>query len=382
MQCNLYNCQLNTSPDALPKHPRKKSVSCGIPDFRSATGIYNNLDIAELGVGEAQEVFSIETFNDDPSIFYKCASNLFRTYEPSDTHRFVKWLEDEGRLLRIYTQNIDGLEHAAGVSKSKICQPHGSLETATCTTCGKRYSKADIALRARTGIVPRCSRPKKNKKAKVMPTTKRKSSRLAGRQRGPQQPDDGLEIDLHCCGVLKPDIVFMHEYVQNQAQRMFDMDRPLCDLLIVIGTELAVEPISLIPSKMPEHVPIVLINRNMVKIPQTERFWSLCLLGNSDDVVCSLKLGGSNDEDELERPREGWEHRQPRESVALFDGADISRANEVKAASSIVCDGCNKTIKGAVFTCRMCLAFDLCERCHPVVSEAHMNGAHEFKRII
>ncbi|EJK73896.1 hypothetical protein THAOC_04461 [Thalassiosira oceanica] len=341
LQCNAMQLvQLpNTSPDALPKHPRKQ-------DFRSATGIYNNLDIAELGVGEAQEVFSIETFNDDPSIFYKCASNLFRTYEPSDTHRFVKWLEDEGRLLRIYTQNIDGLEHAAGVSKSKICQPHGSLETATCTTCGKRYSKADIALRARTGIVPRCSKPKKNKKAKVMPTTKRKSSRLAGRQRGPQQPDDGLEIDLHCC------------------------------------TELAVEPISLIPSKMPDHVPIVLINRNMVKIPQTERFWSLCLLGNSDDVVCSLKLGGYNDEDELERPREGWEHRQPRESVALFDGADISRANEVKTASSIVCDGCNKTIKGAVFTCRMCLAFDLCERCHPVVSEAHMNGAHEFKRII
>ena len=78
----------------------------------------------------------------------------------------------------------------------------------------------------------------------------------------------------------QPDIVFMHEYVQNQAAKMFDIDRPRCDLLIVMGTELAVEPISLIPSKMHEHVPIVLINRNMVKIPQTERPWSLCLLGN------------------------------------------------------------------------------------------------------
>ena len=102
-----------------------------------------------------------------------------------------------------YSQNIDGLEHAAGVSKSKICQPHGSLETATCLTCGKKYSKADIASRARAGIVPRCSKPKKNKKAKLMPSAKRKSSRLAGRQKGPKQPDDGLEIDRHCCGVLK-----------------------------------------------------------------------------------------------------------------------------------------------------------------------------------
>lgn len=112
---------------------------------------------------------------------------------PSSTH-----------ALACYSQNIDGLEYAAGVSKSKICQPHGSLETATCTTCGKRYSKADIASRARAGTVPRCSKPKKNKKAKVMPSAeKRKSSRLAGRQQGPKQPDDGLEIDLHCCGVLK-----------------------------------------------------------------------------------------------------------------------------------------------------------------------------------
>ena len=106
-------------------------MSCGIPDFRSESGIYNNLDIAKLGVGEAQEVFSIQvgarvgtsncygisnsltfecqkpqlpqTFNDDPSIFYKCAANLFDNYNPSDTHRFMKWLEDEGRLLRIYT---------------------------------------------------------------------------------------------------------------------------------------------------------------------------------------------------------------------------------------------------------------------------------------
>ena len=54
-------------------------------------------------MGEAQEVFSIETFNDDPSIFYKCAMRLFGTFEPSETHRFVKWLEDEGKLLRIYT---------------------------------------------------------------------------------------------------------------------------------------------------------------------------------------------------------------------------------------------------------------------------------------
>ena len=80
----------------------------------------------------------------------------------------------------------------------------------------------------------------------------------------------------------------MHEYVQNQASRMFDVDRPRCDLLIVMGTELAVEPISLIPSKMPEHVPIVLINRNMVKIPQTERPWSVCLLGNCGELLYSI----------------------------------------------------------------------------------------------
>ena len=106
-----------------------------------------------------------------------------------------------------------------------------------------------------------------------------------------------------------------------------------------------------------------------------------CVCVREDGVVSSLKRWGSDDEDELTCPGEGWEHGQPRESVALFDGANLSRANEVKTPSSVVCDGCNKTIKGAVFTCRMCLAFDLCERCHPVVSETHKNGDHEFKRV-
>ena len=34
---------------------------------------------------------------------------------PSPTHRFIKTLHTKGKLLRSYTQNIDGLEEQAGL---------------------------------------------------------------------------------------------------------------------------------------------------------------------------------------------------------------------------------------------------------------------------
>jgi NAD-dependent SIR2 family protein deacetylase len=53
------------------------SVSCGIPDFRSTTGLYNTLNYQELGLTSPEDLFDIETFVDDPRPFYKFAKSLY-----------------------------------------------------------------------------------------------------------------------------------------------------------------------------------------------------------------------------------------------------------------------------------------------------------------
>ena len=87
----------------------------------------------ELGLTSPEELFDIQIFQDDPRPFYKFAkqSSFFSTgkeskIQPSTSHFFLAWLQQTNRLLRVYTQNIDGLEECAGVSPNRIVYAHVS----------------------------------------------------------------------------------------------------------------------------------------------------------------------------------------------------------------------------------------------------------------
>ncbi|KAG6964775.1 hypothetical protein JG687_00005764 [Phytophthora cactorum] len=78
----------------------------------------------------------IEFFRSNPKPFFAFAKELFPkssgfTFVPSPSHYFLKLLEEKGKLLRIYSQNIDMLEHAAGISHEHAVLCHGSFATAT-----------------------------------------------------------------------------------------------------------------------------------------------------------------------------------------------------------------------------------------------------------
>ena len=100
------------------------SVSCGIPDFRSQNGLYATLDPEELGLHAAEELFDNDVFAENPKPFYKFARQHFfpqdngssesKTIKPSFAHYFLAMLQQHSQLLRVYTQNIDGLEELAG----------------------------------------------------------------------------------------------------------------------------------------------------------------------------------------------------------------------------------------------------------------------------
>ena len=89
------------------------STSLGIPDFRSSEGFYSK--IRHLGLEDPQDVFNLDIFLQDPSVFYNIAHMVLppeNMYSP--LHSFIKMLQDKGKLLR-NTQNIDNLESYAGM---------------------------------------------------------------------------------------------------------------------------------------------------------------------------------------------------------------------------------------------------------------------------
>ncbi|KAA6402924.1 MAG: NAD-dependent histone deacetylase SIR2 [Streblomastix strix] len=117
------------------------SVSCGIPDFRSKGGFYEM--IRKHGLDQPELIFDYQFFQRDPSLFYHFGKSVLPSnFIPSFTHFFLSWLDQAGKILRIFTQNIDNLEKKAGVRN--VVQCHGSMGDASCLRCGHRVRIEDI----------------------------------------------------------------------------------------------------------------------------------------------------------------------------------------------------------------------------------------------
>lgn len=90
------------------------STSLNIPDFRSRDGLYPRL--RKMGFEEPESIFSRDTFEQDPRPFFSVAAMILPPTDGRFTpaHAFLRLLQDKGRLLTLYTQNIDGIDLAAG----------------------------------------------------------------------------------------------------------------------------------------------------------------------------------------------------------------------------------------------------------------------------
>ena len=118
------------------------TIAAGIPDFRSPrSGLYAKLKRFDLPHPRA--VFELKYFKKHPEPFFTLAKELYsKTYEPTPSHYFIQLLLKKGLLLRHYTQNVDGLERAAGLPEKKIVEAHGTCHTSHCTNqeCSQVYS--------------------------------------------------------------------------------------------------------------------------------------------------------------------------------------------------------------------------------------------------
>ncbi|KAG3284275.1 NAD-dependent protein deacetylase sirtuin-3, mitochondrial isoform X1 [Ictidomys tridecemlineatus] len=200
------------------------STPSGIPDFRSpGSGLYSNLQQYNIPYPEA--IFELEFFFHNPKPFFTLAKELYPgNYRPNATHYFLRLLHDKGLLLRLYTQNIDGLERVSGIPTSKLVEAHGTFASATCTVCRRPCPGEDFWADVMADRVPCCP---------------------------------------VCTGIVKPDIVFFGEPLP-QRFLLHVVDFPMADLLLILGTSLEVEPFASLSEAVGSSVPRLLINRDLV----------------------------------------------------------------------------------------------------------------------
>lgn len=170
------------------------STESGIPDFRSADGIYH-----QQYRYSPEQIVSHSFFMRNTEAFYEFYKEkmMFLEAKPNAAHLKLAQLEAEGKLKAVITQNIDGLHQAAG--SKNVWELHGSIHRNYCRKCGKLY---DASYVKNADGVPRCE----------------------------------------CGGLIKPDVVLYEEGLDSGV--IEHSIRAICeaDTLIIGGTSLVVYP--------------------------------------------------------------------------------------------------------------------------------------------
>lgn len=170
------------------------STESGIPDFRSAEGIYH-----QHYKYAPEQVVSHSFFKAHPDVFYEFYKEKMMCLdaEPNAAHRKLAQLEEAGRLTAVITQNIDGLHQKAG--SKKVYELHGSIHRNYCQKCGRFY---DAAFVKEAPGIPRCG----------------------------------------CGGIIKPDVVLYEESLDSMTIEKSVRAIAEADTLIIGGTSLVVYP--------------------------------------------------------------------------------------------------------------------------------------------
>ncbi|RAK74166.1 SIR2-domain-containing protein, partial [Aspergillus fijiensis CBS 313.89] len=289
--------QYNTIDDAVRLLKESKNIvvltgagistSLGIPDFRSKdTGLYSQL--AHLGLSDPQEVFDIHVFREDPSIFFSVAKDILPTEKKfSPTHAFIRLLQDKGKLLTNYTQNIDNIEANAGVAAENIVQCHGSFATATCVKCKYQVTGDEIFDEIKKGAIPQCTACRDRIAEETGAKRKRSTTGVHRNRKDDCGDSSDDEYEIPSPGVMKPDITFFGEDLPDEfGRRLLHHDRERVDLVIVIGTSLKVAPVAEAPGVLPRHVPQIYISRTVSPTPlNCKSFLSVIFLRSCSTAV-------------------------------------------------------------------------------------------------
>ncbi len=177
------------------------SQESGIQTYRGQGGLWNTT---------SPRTSSIDFFLADPAAYWEVARERGTTLlaaRPNAAHQALVELERRGNLAAVVTQNVDGLHLIAG--SAAVIELHGNGREVVCLDCGSREPRSQVQGRLPEELPPRCPR---------------------------------------CGGIhLKPAAVFFGEAMPVEAtSRAFDLAGE-CDLMLVVGSSLAVYPAAQVP---------------------------------------------------------------------------------------------------------------------------------------
>ena len=214
------------------------STESGIPDFRSAGGLWSKYDPSEFA--------TITAFRQDPEKVWNMLrdmEDLVINAQPNKAHLGLGELEKMGFLHYIITQNIDNL-HQSGGAKNVI-EYHGNSSTMSCLWCGKKYTAAEKSEEA----LPRCE----------------------------------------CQKILKPDVIFFGEAIPTEALNKSFQLAASSQALMVVGTSAVVSPANTIPGTAKQSgAKIIEINKEKTHL--TDSITDVFLQGGAGDIVSELVM--------------------------------------------------------------------------------------------
>ena len=197
------------------------STESGIPDFRGPEGIWTKNP-------EAEKASNINYYVRDQEIRKKnwalrAEGKLWADVEPNNGHYALVELQKRGILDTVITQNVDELHQKSGIHPNRVIEIHGTTRKVACLSCDYRAEMETVLERVRAGEL---------------------------------DPDCPV-----CSGILKSaTISFGQSLIPEDLQKSETAVRN-CDLLIAIGTSLAVGPINqVVPLAYQIGVPVVIIN--------------------------------------------------------------------------------------------------------------------------
>jgi NAD-dependent deacetylase len=176
------------------------STESGIPDFRSAGGLWERFDPLELAHVDALRRDPVRVWE-----FYALRLDALGQAEPNDGHRALAELEERGWIRAVVTQNVDGLHQRAG--SREVVEVHGSLREAECLHCGVRVPMAEALASL---PLPHCP---------------------------------------ECGDVLKPGVVMFGELLPAAAIERARQLAVEAGLLLVVGSSLEVHPVAGLPGE-------------------------------------------------------------------------------------------------------------------------------------
>jgi len=196
------------------------STDSGIPDFRGPQGLWTRNP-------GAQRISDIRAYVTDPQVRHQ-AWRSRREHPawlatPNAAHRALVELERSGRLRALVTQNIDELHQRAGSDQALVLELHGTLFMVTCLSCADRTPMAEALDRVAAGEEdPRC---------------------------------------LRCGGLLKSATVSFGQSLDPVVLAAAGAAAADCDLLLVVGSSLTVQPAAgLVDVAVRAGTPVVIVN--------------------------------------------------------------------------------------------------------------------------